>query len=120
MKFQLVFDHWRDRDGKPVEGEKRIDLEMGSFHGGTTFDAMVDLNADDIIDMQDAALSGFSAVFYVAQDTVVDGAAQLASHMRLERAKLKAEIAILEGQVQSLEGQVEVLAKNVIGDRGKQ
>ena len=113
MKLQLVFDSWRDKDGKEVSDEKRIELEMGSFHGGTCFDAMLDLASDDIIDLEAASREGFSAIFYVATDTVNDGAARLAFHMETQRKQQNLVIEELKRQTAALETEREELRENI-------
>ena len=98
MKMKLVFEGWRDKYGKPVEGNERIELEMGSFHGGTTFEANVEFSADDILDFERNARFGYSATFWVPPVSVNGGEAELAVayNAKCEEAK-------------SLQGQIDVL-----------
>lgn len=64
MKIKLVFDDWRDRSHKSVYGtEKGVNLSMGDFHSGTTFNATIEV--DDPEELKESLRQGFIPVFYI-------------------------------------------------------
>ena len=69
MKIKLVFSDWRDKNHKTIYNtEKGIDLSMGAFHNGTTFDADIELDEDSASELKQALDEGFNPVFYVIED----------------------------------------------------
>lgn len=66
MKIRLVFDDWRDKKHQSVYStQDGIDLSMGDFHAGTTFEAEISLNAEQEAELRDALREGYVPVFYV-------------------------------------------------------
>jgi len=65
MKIRLVFDDWK-KDYKSVYNtEKGVDLSMGPFHSGTTFEAEIDLHESEEKELKKAMEEGFVPHFYV-------------------------------------------------------
>ena len=64
MKIKLVFDDWRDRSHKSVYGtEKGVNLSMGDFHSGTTFNATIEVDTPE--ELEESLRQGFIPVFYI-------------------------------------------------------
>ena len=66
MKIKLVFDHWEHVGGKPVTGKERVNLSLGQFHSGTTFDGEIRLDVDDTEELEEA-LESYVPVFLVVK-----------------------------------------------------
>jgi len=70
MKVKLIFDDWK-KGFESIHGTERgIDLEMGSFHGGTTFNAEIELNKWEEKDFEEALKEGITPYFYMDKDTL--------------------------------------------------
>lgn len=66
MRISLVFEDWRGADHKSIYStEKGVELSLGSFHSGTTFDADILLPPDEARNLADALAGGYRPVFYV-------------------------------------------------------
>jgi hypothetical protein len=66
MNIKLVFYDWQDHSEKSVYDTHGFDgpgLALGPFHHGTTFDAHIDLTAEEEEEFSDAMLDGFTPVF---------------------------------------------------------
>jgi len=67
MKVKLVFDDWR-RKGQSVYGKPAgVELAMGHFHSGTTFDGEIELDDGDARELLMAMSRGFTPIFYVME-----------------------------------------------------
>ena len=66
MKIKLIFTDWLSNGKSIYNTEKGVDLSMGQFHSGTTFDAEIDLDQDDVDDLEECIRSGYTPVFEVA------------------------------------------------------
>jgi len=66
-KVKLVFKDWVDKDGNSVY-DKVPGLSLGCFHSGTTFDAKIDLDKDEIKELQKAIKEGFKPVFEIYEE----------------------------------------------------
>lgn len=66
MKIKLVFDDWRKRLKSIYSTKEGIELSMGDFHSGTTFNAEIELNIEQEEDLKEALESGATPVFYVS------------------------------------------------------
>jgi hypothetical protein len=67
MKFncRLVFEDWRDREHRSIYNTPEgVELSMGSFHSGTTFEAELELDPDDSANLAAALRDGYRPVFY--------------------------------------------------------
>lgn len=63
MKVELVFQDWQ-RDGQSIYGtELGVELSLGDFHGGTVFDAEINLDADQKDDLRYAIENGAVPIF---------------------------------------------------------
>jgi len=70
MKVKLIFDDWK-KDFESIHGTERgIDLEMGSFHGGSTFNAEIELNEWEEKDFEEALKEGIIPYFYMDKDNL--------------------------------------------------
>ena len=56
MRIKLIFDFWEENHAK---------LSEGKFHAGTTFDGVIYLNAEDVVDLTEALKQGYTPVFSV-------------------------------------------------------
>ena len=66
MEIKLVFEDWRDRSHKSIYStEKGVDLSMGDFHSGTTFNATIEV--DDPEELKKHLRQGYIPVFYVIE-----------------------------------------------------
>lgn len=65
MKIKLVFDDWRDGPtGKSLYSTPAgIQLSMGDFHSGTTFDGEIDLDIEQEKDIKESMELGAVPVF---------------------------------------------------------
>lgn len=64
MKIRLVFDDWK-KDLKSLSGtEEGTDLSMGVFHGGTVFEAEIDLDIHEEQELAKAMEEGYVPHFY--------------------------------------------------------
>ena len=69
MKVRLVFDDWRNSEHESVYAtEKGIELSSGCFHSGTTFEAEIQLDAEDAEELQAALDNGYRPVFRVIKE----------------------------------------------------
>ncbi len=65
MKIKLVFYDWRDK-GISIGGTERgCKLSKGDFHGGSTFEARIDIDAWQEKELREALASGYQPVFWV-------------------------------------------------------
>lgn len=72
MQITLVFDDWRNRDQESVyQTVQGVELSMGDFHSGTTFEATVALDAQQAAELEDAMKKGFTPVFCIFPTTEV-------------------------------------------------
>jgi len=66
LAIRLVFADWLDKDHRSVYStEKGVDLSMGQFHSGTTFDGAIRLDSDDRGELESAMASGYTPVFHL-------------------------------------------------------
>lgn len=69
MKIKLVFDDWRKWDGKraaSVYGTQRgLELSNGALHSGSTFDAEINLDAEESARVREAFAENIQPVFEV-------------------------------------------------------
>jgi len=71
MKVALVFEDWRDKDHKSVYSTmKGIDLSMGDFHSGATFEAEIELDKEQEADLKQSLEEGYIPVFYVSKNHI--------------------------------------------------
>ena len=72
MKINLVFDTWR-RKGIDIHGTMEyVELSLGLFHSGTTFQGEIVLDDEDAAELQDALDNGYQAVFWVSKSNKED------------------------------------------------
>lgn len=65
MKVKLVFDDWT-KDGESVYNTKLgIELSMGDFHSGSTFNAEIKLNKEQRSEIEKSIAAGFHPTFDV-------------------------------------------------------
>lgn len=65
MKIKLVFDDWKFK-GKSLWGTVTgVDLSMGSFHSGTTFDGKITLDSEQHEELKTALREGYTPSFIV-------------------------------------------------------
>ena len=65
MKIDLVFDDWRKKGKSVYLTEAGVELSMGLFHGGTTFNGSIYLDEGDAQELQRALDDGYQAVFWI-------------------------------------------------------
>ena len=67
MKIKLVFQDWR-KEGKSVYATPEgINLAMGAFHGGSTFDGEINLGNWEEKELRKAIEEGYQPVFWVTK-----------------------------------------------------
>jgi len=66
MKIALVFDEWRNLQGKPLHGIKP-ELYFGAFHSGTTFPGEIELPLDLEEELTENMNNGFIPVFWIGK-----------------------------------------------------
>lgn len=65
MKIKLVFSDWQLRGKSVYNTEKGIQLSLGQFHSGTTFNGEIILDEDDEEELKQALKDGYEPVFCV-------------------------------------------------------
>lgn len=66
VQIDLVFDDWRDSENRSIYGtEAGMELSLGNFHPGTTFNGSIKLNDDEADELRAALKAGFTPVFYL-------------------------------------------------------
>ena len=61
-----MFDDWQNGGMSVYNTQKGLELSMGKFHSGTTFDAeMYFSDKNDILELEEAIRSGYQPVFWV-------------------------------------------------------
>jgi|GEM_PF-6470607 len=67
MKIPLVFDHWC-KDCLSINNTREgFELSSGIFHSGTTFDAEIELDAEEEAELQAALDADYVPVFWVGK-----------------------------------------------------
>ena len=66
MKIDLIFDDWR-KDGQSIyHTEEGVELSLGDFHTGTTFDGEIELDITSEHELQDAIEAGYEPLFLMS------------------------------------------------------
>ena len=68
MKIKLVFYDWRRGSKSVYNTEEGIELSMGNFHSGTTFDAEIELDSESEEELREFLESGATPVFYISRE----------------------------------------------------
>jgi len=68
MKIKLVFDDWRRGMKSIYQTEEGIEMSMGNFHSGTTFNAEIILDSEEEKDLRESLKSGATPVFYISKE----------------------------------------------------
>lgn len=63
MKILLCFDDWKKVGKSVYDTEKGMDLSLGPFHHGTTFEAEIQLGKYDEEELKKAMEDGFTPVW---------------------------------------------------------
>lgn len=67
MKVKLVFEDWRNAKNESVYSTKTgVELSMGDFHSGATFNATIEV--DDPKWLEEQLSKGFKPVFYIVKN----------------------------------------------------
>ena len=67
MKVRLVFDDWR-RGGRSIYATKEgVFLTIGDFHGGSTFDATIDVDPEQEAELRRAFATAARPVFWMME-----------------------------------------------------
>ena len=70
MKIKLAFFDWQ-KNGKSIYGtEKGVELSIGDFHSGTTFDGTLELDAESEAELQRAFDAGCDPVFIIYEKKI--------------------------------------------------
>ena len=70
MKVKLVFERWENTQGENVgHTEEGIELSLGIFHAGSTFDAEITLDDSEADELRESLGRGFRPVFYVPESS---------------------------------------------------
>lgn len=65
MKIKLVFYDWKQKGKSIYHTKKQEWLSKGDFHGGSTFDANIQLDAWQEKELREAIDKGYQPVFWV-------------------------------------------------------
>lgn len=65
MKIKLVFHDWCKLCKSIYSTEEGIELSLGDFHSGTTFDAEIELDEGNEKELKRAIKNGYQPTFYV-------------------------------------------------------
>lgn len=68
MKIKLVFEDWQKKGLSIYNSFEGVELTMGLFHGGTTFNGEIKLSPDDEAELRDALDKGYQPVFWVIKE----------------------------------------------------
>ncbi len=69
MEIDLVFLEWQ-REGQGLHyTEESVELERGTFHGGTTFEAIIELDESQEAELKETLITGVRPVFYLCQSS---------------------------------------------------
>ena len=69
MKIKLVFTDWQNHEFKSVYAtEEGIELSIGQFHSGTTFDGEIDLSEPEMKELELASKKGYRPIFELMPD----------------------------------------------------
>lgn len=63
MKVALVFDDWRKCGKSVYQTSVGVDLSMGQFHSGTTFEADIALDQEGATELASALRNGLTPVW---------------------------------------------------------
>ncbi len=67
VQVALVFDDWREQGRSIYLSEKGIELSMGDFHYGTTFDGTIHLDEENAQQLEKALREGYQPVFWLSR-----------------------------------------------------
>jgi len=68
MKIPLVFAEWQDAEGRSLNSTvEGFELSTGIFHSGTTFNAEIELDAEEEAELQAALDADYVPVFWVGK-----------------------------------------------------
>jgi len=67
MKIKLVFEDWQKNGESVYSTANGIDLTLGDFHSGTTFNGEIELTKDQEEELNDAMAKGYYPVFWVTK-----------------------------------------------------
>lgn len=72
MKIKLVMNDWyiaaQNKTVREVDVEQEIELTLGHFHSGTTFDGTIELDEGDEKELRRALKQGHEPRFYIIED----------------------------------------------------
>jgi hypothetical protein len=68
VRIKLVVDDWQKKGVSIYSTPEGVELTMGSFHAGTTFDGEIKLNPEDEAELKEALDKGYQPVFWVAKE----------------------------------------------------
>ena len=70
MKVKLIFYDWQDKNGKSIYNTlKGVQISMGDFHSGTTFDGEIYLDAEQEVELKEHLQDGYHPIFGVSKQT---------------------------------------------------
>jgi hypothetical protein len=65
VKIKLVFNDWQVKGKSIYNTEKGVELSMGDFHSGSTFNREIRLDDEQAIELHEAFNKGFNPVFII-------------------------------------------------------
>ncbi len=68
MRIKLVFEDWQKRGISIYNAEEGVELSMGLFHSGTTFDGEIYFNSEDQAEFEEALNKGYQPTFWIAKE----------------------------------------------------
>jgi hypothetical protein len=71
MKVKLVFEDWRNNEGRSVYSELTM-LSTGGYHSGTTFNGEINLTTEQEDELKAYMKNGYRPVFWVLEEKVDD------------------------------------------------
>lgn len=68
LKVEFVLHDWLGQKGSIYQTEKGVELSMGSFHSGSTFQGTITIPADEVESMVRAIREGNRPVFWMTKN----------------------------------------------------
>lgn len=67
VKVKIVFEDWKDQETRRsiYNTKEGIELSMGDFHSGTTFDGTMEFSEGEVKELKRAIKDGYHPVFTI-------------------------------------------------------
>lgn len=71
MEIKLVFEDWHQNNKSIYNTPEGIELSLGDFHSGTTFDGEIRLNKENKLELKNAIKKGYIPIFRIIIDQTI-------------------------------------------------